>query len=304
MKSTSNLALKELLDDSAKVIEEYQAQCFLMASEFKELAKGNMTYTYDYPTFKNEIKRIRYTSNTVKKEVTNINQILFNEDENSKGYSYIDSFLIEMAKRTRKPLGQSFMKKVRRTFPATPYKNIRIRIIKLISEGKIIDYTEEDEARRDPTKSKRGHPRTKMLENSPLPNLTKEQLLEIEKMLPPQQLQLIQQQAQQLQQSQQIQQNLQLQNNQDLNTNQNANNISNSTGSGNSQNHMDEAAMAAAVAFDLQSSTNRFDTMSDASEEDTIDFETEFDQAVGFFTESPTSKPTDNTSEPTKNEAT
>lgn len=298
MKSQSSIALKELLNESAKIVEEFQAQCILMATEFNELANGNYTSDFDYPTFTNEVKRIRYFATTVKKEVSSIDQI-FKDVEVNEGNSYIDSLLVEMAKRTRKPLGQSFMKKVRHTFPETPYKNIRARIIHLIAEGKIIDYSELDTE-----KPKRGHPKTKFDDNQPFGNIQPQKLTEkLQQLQQTQQLQsqqlqqyqqmqrLQQQQLQQLQQRQmqQIQQQQQMQQVQQVQQVQQQikQNPQNEIKADNSRlQDIDTEAMAEDLSSDLLSN-HQFGSLNEILDDDSIGFETPFYQEVSPLTESP-----------------
>lgn len=293
MKSQSSIALKELLNESAMIVEEFQAQCILMANEFSELAKGNFTSDYDYPTFTNEVKKILYFPTTVTKEVSSIDQI-FKDVEVNEGDSYIDSLLIEMAKRTRKPLGQSFMKKVRHTFPKTPYRNIQARIVRLISEGKIIDYSENDTE-----KPKRGHPKTKVDNGQPYGQMQQKLTEKLQQFQQNQQFRTSQlQQLQQLQQIQRLQQIQQLQQNQQKENQETQNQQNQENEENQDQQNQDKTDINSqmneinveAMAEDLSSellSNHQFGSLNEILDDDSIGFETPFYQDNPLIDSSP-----------------
>ena len=321
MKSQSSIALKELLNESASIIEEFQAQCILMASEFEQISKGNFISDYDYPTFMNEVKTIRYFSTTVKKESSDVSQVI-QDIEPKEGDTYFDSLLIEMAKRTRKPLGQSFMKKTRHTFPATPYKNIRARIVHLIAEGKIIDYSEQDNG-----KPKRGHPKTKV--DAPVEKLKQilqspQNLQHFHNLQQPKQLQQLQQQLQQIQQFHQVRQQqqqqqqqyqpqqLQIQQEQGNEQNQTIQNKQdqNSQGELDKQqesqdilkNEIDEAAMAEDLSSDL-ALNQQYGSLQEMLDDDSFAFELSFPQEENNSNDLSESHQPADSKEPEKNEA-
>lgn len=133
--------LSESLQKMMIILEEYQAQFQGMAIDINTTKKTKN----DFPTFrfnesfiKEQQEKPHPVSNSRQPKVTYSNQEIA-----EKPPDFLDNLLISHSHNTKKPLGDSFLRKMRKIFVDIPKRDIAIRIQKLINEGKIIDYSAE-----------------------------------------------------------------------------------------------------------------------------------------------------------------
>lgn len=136
--------LSESLQKITIILEEYQAQFQGMAIDInttKNTKNDFPSFRFNESFLKEQQEKPHPTNNSRQPKVTYTNQEIAD-----KPPDFLDNLLISYSHNTKKPLGDSFLRKMRKILVDIPKREIGIKIQRLINEGKIIDFSAELEA--------------------------------------------------------------------------------------------------------------------------------------------------------------
>jgi hypothetical protein len=132
--------LSDFMKDLAATVEEYQIQCQAMGLEAENAKQGQP----NFPVFNmiGEVPQQRPReemappAQAVPKRFASLN-IITEEEIRAHSPDWVDEQLVLMAGKTKRPLGDVFMKKMRYVFPSLDRSTLKVKIERLMMEGKI-----------------------------------------------------------------------------------------------------------------------------------------------------------------------
>lgn len=131
--------LSNCLTKMAAVLEQYQARC--QGTEIELNLPNANAENYPTLTFSPDFLAAQQQHFQTTASSEPIKYLFSTMSEHSLGK--IDLILIDNSKNSKKPLGDSNLRKMRKLLPEIPKKQIAERIQFLIAQGRIIDYAKE-----------------------------------------------------------------------------------------------------------------------------------------------------------------
>ena len=133
-------ALRNFLHGAAMALEEYQVQCSLASFETAMMKAPIQRPTFRYEPPNRDATDKRPDAMRLEMFPKQSDVLVYSAEYiSTKPPEWVDDQLVHLATRTKKPLGQCFLKKLRHIFPSMSRPDLTIRLKRLIQAGRIVD---------------------------------------------------------------------------------------------------------------------------------------------------------------------